>query len=293
MSMEKLSSAIRAGLVAAQRNEITEYHVYHKLSGLVKEEHNARVLQSIGDCELAHYQALREITGEDVAQNRPKAWFFYLVARFMGLTFGLKLMEKGESAASAAYGDLSGAVTGLDRISREEAEHEEQLIGIIDDEKLKYVGSIVLGLNDALVELTGALAGFTLALGEIRLIALAGLITGIAGAFSMAASEYLSIKSEGEVLHPVRAAVYTGVTYLCTVLFLILPYLVLDNPYLSLGITLTNALLVIFLFTCYVSVAQDIPFRKRFSEMAAISLGVAALTFGISYFVRLFFNIDL
>ncbi len=291
--MEKLSSAIRAGLVAAQRNEITEYHVYHKLSGLVKEEHNARVLQSIGDCELAHYQALREITGEGVAPNRPKVWFFYLVARFMGLTFGLKLMEKGESEASAAYGDLSGTVTGLDRISREEAEHEEQLIGIIDDEKLKYVGSIVLGLNDALVELTGALAGFTLALGEIRLIALAGLITGIAGAFSMAASEYLSIKSEGEVLHPVRAAVYTGVTYLCTVLFLILPYLVLDNPYLSLGITLTNALLVIFLFTCYVSVAQDIPFRKRFSEMAAISLGVAALTFGISYFVRLFFNIDL
>jgi VIT1/CCC1 family predicted Fe2+/Mn2+ transporter len=83
------------------------------------------------------------------------------------------------------------------------------------------------------------------------------------------------------------------VTYLCTVLFLILPYLVLDNPYVSLGFTLANAMLVIFLFTYYVSVAQDISFRKRFSEMAAISLGVAALTFGISYFVRLFFNLDL
>lgn len=293
MKTEALSGVVRGKILAAQRNEITEYHVYHKLSGLVKKEHNARVLQSIGDCELAHYQFLREITGEDVAPNRPKVWVFCLVARFLGLTFGLKLMEKGESEASAAYGDMSGAVTGLDRISREEGEHEEQLIGIIDDEKLKYVGSIVLGLNDALVELTGALAGFTLALGEIRLIALAGLITGIAGAFSMAASEYLSIKSEGEVLHPLRASLYTGVTYLFTVLFLILPYLVLDNPYLSLAFTLSNALLVILLFTGYVSVAQDIPFRKRFSEMAAISLGVAALTFGISYFVRLFFNLDI
>ena len=212
MKTEALSGVVRGKILAAQRNEITEYHVYHKLSGLVKKEHNARVLQSIGDCELAHYQFLREITGEDVAPNRPKVWVFCLVARFLGLTFGLKLMEKGESEASAAYGDMSGAVTGLDRISREEGEHEEQLIGIIDDEKLKYVGSIVLGLNDALVELTGALAGFTLALGEIRLIALAGLITGIAGAFSMAASEYLSIKSEGEVLHPLRASLYTGVT---------------------------------------------------------------------------------
>ncbi len=292
MNITTINGKIREHLLTAQRNEITEFHVYHKLSGLAKGEHNVRILKSIGDCERDHYQALREITGKDVAPDWLKMWFFYLVSRIMGITFGLKLMEKGESSATAAYEGFSGAVTGLDRISREEAEHEEQLIGIIDDEKLKYVGSIVLGLNDALVELTGALAGFTLAFGEIRLIALAGLITGIAGAFSMAASEYLSIKSGGEVLHPVKAALYTGVTYLFTVLFLILPYLVLDNQYLSLGVTLANALLVIFLFTGYVSVAQDIPFRKRFSEMAAISLGIAALTFGISYFVRLFFNID-
>ena len=293
MRTDTLPAGVLERILAAQRNEITEYHVYHRLAGLAKKEHNARILRDIGDCEWAHYSILRDLTGSDVAPDRLRVWFFYLVARILGLTFGLKLMEKGESGAAAAYADLSGSVEGLDRVSEEEAEHEERLIAIIDDEKLKYVGSIVLGLNDALVELTGALAGFTLALGEIRLIALAGLITGIAGAFSMAASEYLSIKSEGETLHPLRAAVYTGVTYLCTVLFLILPYLVLDNPYLSLGFTLANALLVICLFAYYVSVAQDIPFRKRFSEMAAISLGVAALTFGISYFVRLFFNLDL
>ncbi|OPY10861.1 MAG: VIT family protein [Syntrophaceae bacterium PtaB.Bin038] len=293
MQTESLPAGVLGRIRAAQENEITEYHVYHRLAGLAKKEHNARILRDIGDCERAHYDILRDLTGRDVAPDRLRVWFFYLVARFLGLTFGLKLMEKGESGAAAAYAELSGSVEGLDRVSEEEAEHEERLIAIIDDEKLTYVGSIVLGLNDALVELTGALAGFTLALGEIRLIALAGLITGIAGAFSMAASEYLSIKSEGEALHPLRAAVYTGVTYLCTVLFLILPYLVLDNPYLNLGFTLTNALLVIFLFTYYVSVAQDIPFRRRFSEMAAISLGVAALTFGISYFVRLFFHLDI
>jgi len=293
VSIATIEGKIREQLLMAQRNEITEYHVYRKLSGLSKKEDNARLLKSIGDCEHAHYQFIRDLTGEDVAPDRLKVWFFYLIARFAGITFGLKLMEKGECDATAFYQGLSGDVAGLDRVSREEAEHEEQLIEMIDDEKLKYVGSIVLGLNDALVELTGALAGFTLALGEIRLIAPAGLITGIAGAFSMAASEYLSIKSEGLVLHPLRAAVYTGVTYLFTVLFLILPYLVLDNPYLSLGFTLVNALLVIFLFTFYVSVAQDIPFRKRFAEMACISLGVAALTFCIGYVVRLFLHIEI
>jgi len=293
MKTGTLPAGVLERIRAAQKNEITEHHVYHRLAGLAKKEHNARILRDIGDCERAHYDILRDLTGRDVAPDGLRVWFFYLVARFLGLTFGLKLMEKGESGAAAAYAELSGSIDGLDRVSEEEAEHEERLIAIIDDEKLKYVGSIVLGLNDALVELTGALAGFTLALGEIRLIALAGLITGIAGAFSMAASEYLSIKSEGEALHPLRAAIYTGATYLCTVLFLILPYLVLDNPYLSLGFTLANALLVIFLFTYYVSVAQDISFRRRFSEMAAISLGVAALTFGISYVMRLFFHLDI
>ncbi len=293
MHSETLTAAVRGRILEAQKNEITEYHVYHRLAGLAKKEHNGRILRDIGNCERAHYDILRDLTGSDVAPDRLRVWFFYLVARFMGLTFGLKLMERGEGDAAEAYAELSGTIDGFERISREEAEHEERLIGIIDDEKLQYVGSIVLGLNDALVELTGALAGFTLALGDIRLIALAGLVTGIAGAFSMAASEYLSIKSGGEALHPLRAAFYTGVTYLSTVLFLILPYLVLDNPYVSLGFTLANALLLIFLFTYYVSVAQDISFRKRFSEMAGISLGVAALTFGISYFVRLFFNFDL
>ena len=287
-----LPADVRERILEAQRNEITEFHVYHRLAALAQKEQNARILRDIGDCERAHYNFLRDLTGTDVAPVRWKVWLFYLAARFLGLTFGLKLMEKGEGGAAAAYAELSGAVAGLDRVSGEEADHEERLIGIIDDEKLKYVGSIVLGLNDALVELTGALAGFTLALGEIRLVALAGFITGVAGAFSMSASEYLSIKSEGEVLHPLRAAIYTGVTYLGTVLFLLLPYLVLDNPYLSLACTLANALLVILMFTSYVSVAQDIPFRKRFSEMAAISLGVAALTFGISYFARLFFYLD-
>ena len=50
------------------------------------------------------------------------------------------------------------------------------------------MGSVVLGLNDELVEFTGALAGFTLALSDHRLIALTGSITGIAAALSMASS---------------------------------------------------------------------------------------------------------
>jgi VIT1/CCC1 family predicted Fe2+/Mn2+ transporter len=148
------------------------------------------------------------------------------------------------------------------------------------------MGSIVLGLNDALVELTGALAGLTLALQDTNLIALTGSITGIAAALSMGASEYLSTKTEETSKHPGRASIYTGGTYLITVILLILPYLLLNNYYLCLGLALATAVIVIAAFNYYVSVAQEKPFKARFLEMTGLSFGVAALSFLIGFVLR-------
>ena len=151
---------------------------------------------------------------------------------------------------------------------------------------------LVLGLNDALAELTGVLAGLTLALQDTKLIALTGSITGIAAALSMATSEYLSTKSEETVKNPPRASIYTGVAYLVTVLLLILPYLVIKNYYLCLVCTLVGAVLIIAVFNYYISVAKDEPFKSQFFEMAALSLGVAGFSFLVGYLMRTFFGIE-
>ena len=109
----------------------------------------------------------------------------------------------------------------------------------------------------------------------------------------MAASEYLSTKAEeGEEKSPVKAALYTGVAYLLTVILLILPYLLLTNVFLALGLTILAALVIIFSFAYYTSVAQDLPLWRRFGEMAGLSLGVAAVSFGIGYVVRLVFGVE-
>ncbi len=177
-------------------------------------------------------------------------------------------------------------------MAREESDHENALIQLLDEEMLSYMGSIVLGLNDALVELTGVLAGLTLALQNTKLIALTGLITGIAAALSMGASEYLSTKSEETVKNPIRASLYTCGAYLVTVLILILPYLVLSNYYLCLGCTLVAAVLIIALFNYYISVTKDVPFKGRFLEMAGLSLGVAGFSFLLGFVLRSFLGID-
>ena len=287
-----LDRKIKKVILRAQKNEITEHFIYSRLSKSIKDPNNKKVLKHISDDELRHYNIWKKYTKEEVKPNSFKIWKYYLISRIFGITFGIKLMEKGEENAQETYDKISKSIPAAKKIIKDEDQHEKKLIGMIDEERLRYVGSIVLGLNDALVELTGALAGFTLALRNTRLIAATGLITGVAASLSMAVSEYLSTKSEEGVKNPIKASVYTGIAYVITVIFLILPYLVIKNVFTALGFTMLNAIIVIFLFTFYISVAKGLSFKRRFLEMALISLGVAALTFGIGFLIKIFFNIE-
>jgi VIT1/CCC1 family predicted Fe2+/Mn2+ transporter len=306
-----VSPEIQEQLLLFQKNEITEHHIYRDLAKRVRPAENRRILEKIAADELRHYQEWKEYTGQEVRPSRFQVWKYYWISRVFGFTFGIKLMEQGEEGAQDHYHALRHAIPQAAEIARDEGEHEASLIELLDEERLRYTGSIVLGLNDALVELTGALAGLTLALQNTRLIALTGLITGIAAALSMGASEYLSTKAEetagnpaGSLAsepavsqegsrNPLRASIYTGITYIVTVFILILPYLFLANYYVCLAFTLLAAITIIGFFNYYISVARDVPFRPRFVEMSGLSLSIAALSFIIGFIMRSFFNVDI
>jgi len=287
-----LPEEARGTVLASQRSEITENRIYTAIAGRASESANRKVLEETAAVELGHYGFWRVFTGVDLTPDRVRIAFYLLVYRIFGVTFTLKLMERGERRAQKVYRDLLPSVPGLEKMLLDEEQHEKALIALIDEQRLRYTGSIVLGLNDALVELTGALAGFTLALQDTRVIAMAGLITGIASALSMGSAEYLSTKSEGEERNPVRAATYTFIAYIVTVIFLVAPYLVFSSFYLALAVTILNAIIVIVVFTFYVSVTRDLDFRGRFLEMAALCLGVAALSFILGIVVRVLLNVN-
>lgn len=275
-----------------QRIEITEHHIYKRLARNVKDPENSEILDQIADDELRHYHDWKKYTEREIKPNMWNVWKYYFISRLFGFTFGIKLMEHGEEKAQENYSRLKGKVPDIDKWIHEEEVHEQKLLAMLDEERLRYAGSVVLGLNDALVELTGALAGLTLALQNVKLIALSGLITGIAASLSMAASEYLSTRSEDTQKQPVRAAVYTGIAYIITVTLLVLPYLLIPNYIIDLVITLTVAVLIIAIFNYYISVAKDEPFRPRFLEMAGLSLGVAAFSFLIGYLIRQWLGVN-
>lgn len=291
MPTPSITAPVMEKLRSYQKDEITEYHIYSVLSGSIQDAHNREILQRMAKEELHHYTIWQRYTGEDITPDWKRVWFYYLVSRIFGLTFGIKLMERVEGRASWTYESLIPVLPEAEQIMDQEKRHESEIIALIDEQRLQYVGSIVLGLNDALVEFTGTLAGLTFALQNSRLIALVGLIMGIAASLSMAASEYLSQKSDARGKSAFIASIYTGTAYIVTVAVLIMPFLLLESPFMALPVTLAGAIAIIILFTWYTSVAQDLPFFRRFLEMAGLSLGIAAISFVIGIAIRVFLQV--
>ena len=274
-------------IIAQQQNEITEYQVYKELAKLAKDEHNQEILLKISREELSHYKFWEKITGKKLNPAKFLVKKYVWLARIFGLSFALRLMEMGETDAAKFYESVKDRYPEVEKIQKDEEQHEKELIGILKDTRLEYAGAIVLGLNDALVEFTGTLAGLTFAFNDNKTVGIMGIIMGIAASLSMAASGYLSSREdETSGINPITSAIYTGISYIITVILLVAPYFLQNNPYIALGGMLFTTILIIALYTYYISVAKEISFKSRFWEMVAISLGVAILSFGIGNFLQ-------
>ena len=291
---QTLSPAALSIIKKMQHNELTESVIYEKIAAFAKGEENKQTLLRLSREEHAHYEIWKKYTGLEMKPEKAKVLKYTFLARTLGFTFAVKLMEKGEEGAQEEYALLAKEVEESKFIRQQEEEHEAALLDMLDEERLQYVGSMVLGLNDALVELTGSLAGFAFALQNTRLIALSGLIVGISATFSMASSEFLAARSEGRT-DALKSCSYTGIAYLLTVIALIAPYLIFPGTQFipALLCMLAVVVLIIAGFTYYTSVAQDQPFKSRFLEMAIISISVAVMSFIVGILAKKFLGVDL
>jgi VIT1/CCC1 family predicted Fe2+/Mn2+ transporter len=292
-NLSTVSPEIFKQLLIMQRDEETAHLIYRSIAARIKDEGNRHVVEQISKDELGHARTIEIFTKRKVKPKMAQVRFYRFLARVFGFTFAIKIMEKSEGQAQIDYGRVIGEVPEMAKIQSDEEVHEQKLIGMLNEERLNFVGSMVLGMNDALVELTGALAGLTLAFNDMKIMILSGLVTGLSASFSMAASDYLSARAENDP-QAARGALYTGGTYLVTVLLLVLPYLLFLNSanpqvdkWIALGIMLTTVIVIIAGFNYYLSVVKEYSFKKRFIEMAGISLGVAAFAFLVSFLLSL------
>lgn len=288
-------SVSREQLLDAQRNEASEYETYSWLASRVRDESNRAILERIAGEERRHYEVFKRLTGTDVGPRRSSVFWYRTLSRGLGLSFGLRLMERGERLTQSVYARLKEQYPQLADVLLDEQRHETEILGLIEEERIAYAGSVVLGLNDALVELTGALAGLTLALRNGQVIAMTGLITGVAASMSMAASAFLSSREEAdrqEGRSPLKSAAYTGAAYITTVVILILPYLLISSVFWALAVMMALSILVILSYNFYIATAKGTPLWRRFGTMAGISLAVAVISFLFGMAARTIFGVD-
>lgn len=287
------SADIQKILLRIQQSEMTEAAAYHAMADAIKDEHNREVLVRVADEIASQAKALETYTNKQLAADERKVKRYARMARIFGFTFAAKLMDRRKIKFVNHSKRLLSEMPEVEKMQADEQKRDDELFALLNEKRLSYVGAMILGMNDAIVEITGTLAGLTLAMQNTRLIALSGLITGVAATLSMAASEYLAERSDGKG-DAAKSGLMTGGAYFITVVILLLPYLILDDKMylLAMGIMLVLVVLILAGFNFYTSVARDVSFGKNFGQMCAISLGVAALSFVLGYAVRTFLGVD-
>ena len=282
-----LNSNLKDKLIEIQEKEITEYAVYRKLSERTK-GNNSKVLKQISEDELRHYNEWKEYTQTEVNPDKLVVLKYLIISKIFGIMFMMKLLEGKEEKAQTNYSKISKELPAANNILAEEGKHEKLLIEMIDEKRLDYLSSIISGLNDAMIELAGELAGFTFALQNPALIGFAGIIAGIAQFLSSSASEIELFLTERTVENKeaIKKSFFEGSIYLITVFFLIIPFFFTQNPFMALGISVFNSFLIIIFFTYYVSIVKELSLKKMFSITLLITMGIGTLSFIIGWIVK-------
>lgn len=134
--IKSLPPLVRKQIILAQRNELTEYHLYNKLARKSRLQKNKELLGRIANDEHRHYKTWERYTGREVGANKWNIVKYYWIARIFGLTFGLKLMERNEERAQINYREIGKEIPEALKISNEENEHEKELLSLIEEDLL-------------------------------------------------------------------------------------------------------------------------------------------------------------
>lgn len=187
-------------------NERAEAAVYRELARKKKGEERD-ILLKLADAESRHEQYWQEKLGEYVGMpQKPdlNTQFMGWMAKNFGSVFTLALMQSAESRTP--YLDDEDA---SEQLAADERVHAEVVRGLAIQGREKISGSFraaVFGANDGLVSNLALVIGVMGSGAPTSTLLLTGVSGLLAGALSMAAGEYVSVRSQGELLEASRPA---------------------------------------------------------------------------------------
>jgi vacuolar iron transporter family protein len=286
---------VRLAAESAQ-DEFADRAVYLALSRHEKNPGFKKALEDIANGEQSHYEFWKTYAPNALASEKKLRMYVILFLRMiLGLTFTLKFMERHEGKLHEKYKRIAESIPASDKIRftammESEEGQENLLIGKIQENRVKYMSFIVLGLADAVVEISGIHAGSLGIYGRTELAGLAGIIAGMAASIAMGTAAYAQAKQgfEGSAKW---SAIYTGVSYMITAVLLALPYFLTKNMGDALGISLTVGVVLVAAMTFYDTVISARPFKRQFAEIAGIILGASLALFIVGTFVGQYLGI--
>ncbi len=191
-------------------SEQLSYDIYSKLYEIEGDKKLRKKLKELKDLDTKHIAVWNKIYAELGLSVRVRKYYLEVGI----LMFVRKLFGKGltlsiiNSLENRKVSDLSKFFIYIPTKQRVkivnylvEELYQENLLkrDVWESGIISHIRDIVFGMNDGLVEVLAAVAGFTGVLQNNLLIAVAGAIVGVSGTISMAVGAYLSSKSELDV----------------------------------------------------------------------------------------------
>lgn len=275
--------------------ELLNYTFYQWLSQKVSNQSLRQLLLDFALEEKKHFNFWANYTAEKPRYNQFKLWLYKILAKVLGITFILRLLEQNEHKTIAVYRALADEMRGSERealleLIVSEERHEHTFLQELSEHepRLNYIGFVVLGLSDAIIEVTGVHAGFLGASHRTLAAGVAGLIVGFAASISMAAAAYLQAK-QNPVVSSIRSAFYTGISYILAVVLLALPYFLVLSVGLAFWLSIALAIGLIGSFVFYSSVVFERNFWGEFLESLLVLGGTALASYGFGELIRWLF----
>ncbi|HHJ63386.1 MAG TPA: rubrerythrin family protein [Aquifex aeolicus] len=311
--------------------EVRDYLLYSKLAERFRNSDVGAVLEETARTEREHAlfweEFLRRRGVEPPSPGGPPL-LHLLLGRLLGI-YLIPLLEMGETGAYTRYyrflkekgEELSEEEKEkLRSIILEELSHEDFFRRKVEALGLANVRDLVLGTNDGLVELLGVVVGLSAVYRDRpELVGISGVVVGLAGAISMGAGAFISVRSQRQVNEAVRekerilsdlrgapftegvapeeneirSALLTGFAYLLGVVFPVSPFFLTDSSPVALLLSISLALVVLSGVGALVALASGLPFRRKITEMVAVAGFAAGVSYLLGALVRSLFGLDL
>jgi VIT1/CCC1 family predicted Fe2+/Mn2+ transporter len=293
------TKTLREVAIEGGKDELTDHAVYKRLStlGVGRNREFNKTLAKLAATELGHYEFWKKYApDEEIKANRLGVFLAILVKLILGTTFAVRYLERNETNVIRRYKSVAHMIPPEDTerfqlMLNDEEEHEKGFELQIQGGLVLYISFVVLGIADAVVEISGIHAGSLGIYNSTRLAGLAGVVAGGAASIAMASAAFAQAKQGFQGSARV-AAVYTGISYFATAVVLASPYFFTETMTLALGASLFLAVLLVAFNSFYSTVISGKSFSRDFLSITGVMFGATLALYILGIVIRYVFGIS-